>query len=108
MWVALANRTLSIHAVSIVAVLGQWQPRTSRRQNRPELQAETQNANLELRHALARTEAAEAQARRRQHLLTLNINAAINTPATSVPGMGSAFTFTLALETAADTATTVD
>ncbi|MEJ0038352.1 MAG: ATP-binding protein [Gammaproteobacteria bacterium] len=69
-WMALANRTLSIYAIWIVAVLGQWQRRTSRKQSRAESQArETQSENVELQRALARTEAAEAQARRGQQLL---------------------------------------
>src|SRR5262249_28115525 len=43
-WISLANRTLSIYALWTVAVLGQWQRRTSRKQNRAELQAqETQS-----------------------------------------------------------------
>jgi PAS domain S-box-containing protein len=70
MWPALANRTLSIYALWIVAVLGQWQRRTSRQRSRAEVRAqETQSANLELQRALERAEAAEAQARRGQQLL---------------------------------------
>ncbi len=70
MWAALASRTLSVYAVWTVAVLGQWQRRTSRKQYRAELQAqETQSANIELQRALERAEAAESQARRGQQLL---------------------------------------
>ena len=70
MWPALANRTLSVYALWIVAVLGQWQRRTSRQRTRAEVHAqETASANLELQRALERAEAAEAQARRGQQLL---------------------------------------
>ena len=70
MWTSLANRTLSIYALWTVALLGQWQRQTSRRQSRAELHAQqTQSANFELQRALERTEAAEAQLRRGQKLL---------------------------------------
>jgi signal transduction histidine kinase/FixJ family two-component response regulator/HPt (histidine-containing phosphotransfer) domain-containing protein len=70
MWPALANRSLSVFAIWTVAVLGQWQKRTLRRQSRAEtLAQEIQSTNEALHEALQRTEAAEAQLRRGQELL---------------------------------------
>ncbi len=74
---ALANRTLSVFALWIVALMGQWQKRTYRRQSRAEAQAqETQTANVALQSALERTEAAEAELRSGQKLLDTMANMA--------------------------------
>jgi len=71
MWPALANRTLSTFAIWTVAVLGQWQKRTLRRQSRAETQTQqVQTANIALQELLERTEAAEAQLLRGQELLS--------------------------------------
>jgi PAS domain S-box-containing protein len=77
MWPALANRTLSVFALWVVALMGQWQKRTFRRQSRAEAQAqETQTANIVLQRALERTEAAEAELRSGQKLLDTMANMA--------------------------------
>ena len=70
MWPPLANRTLAIFVIWMVAVLVQWQKRTVRSQSRALEEArESRERNLVLKSALARTEAAEAQLRRGQQVL---------------------------------------
>ncbi len=70
MWIALTNRTLSIFAIWTVAVLGLWQNRTTRAQSLAQAAAlQATASNVELKAALERTEAAEAELRRGQRLL---------------------------------------
>jgi len=70
MWIAMSNRTLSIFAVWTVALLGLWQKRSLRAQNRAQGEAlEAQVTNAALKAALERTEAAEAELRRGQRQL---------------------------------------
>ncbi|HUK01752.1 MAG TPA: PAS domain-containing protein [Steroidobacteraceae bacterium] len=70
LWEQIAYRIIATCIIWTVALVGQWQRKSTRAQGLAQAEAmQTQQSNVSLKAALARTEAAEAQLRRGQRLL---------------------------------------